>query len=309
MGWETWVIGTVARGLALGTPLLLGTLGEILAERSGVINLGVEGMMILGAFSGFAVAQSTGNPVLGLFAAAGVGVLASLLHGVASISLRANQYVSGLILSIFGLGLAGFLGRGFVGVPLARPLANITVPGLSDIPILGPMLFTRQSPLLYIGLVLTVLLWLVLYRTRWGLAVRSAGESPATADVLGINVMRVRYLCVALGGALAGLAGGFLSIAYRPSWTEGMTAGMGWIIIALTIFASWEPFRAIAGALFFGALYHLSFRLQDFVTPELLKLMPYALAVVVLALVGLRRSGRARGAPAALGLPYIRGEK
>lgn len=309
MDWQSWLIGIVGRALAFGTPLLWGTLGEIYAERAGVVNLGVEGMMILGAFSAFAVAQSTGHPGLGILAAAVVGGVAALLHAFLTVTLRANQYVSGLALTMFGTGLAGLLGRGWEGIPLRQPLPSFTVPGLSQIPLLGPMLFQDQSVLTYVGLFLAVVLWIILYRTRWGISLRSVGESPATADALGVNVFLVRYLAVIVGGVLAGVAGGYLSVEYRPSWTEGMTGGMGWIVIALTIFAAWDPLQAIWGALFFGALYHLSYRLQAWLPPELLKLMPYAFAILVLALVGLRGAQRLRGGPGALGLPYIRGER
>lgn len=309
MGWEEWLISTIARALAYGTPLLLGTLGEVYAERSGVVNLGVEGMMAIGAFSAFAVAQSTGNPGLGILVAAVAGGGAALIHAFLTVTLRANQYVSGLALTMFGLGLSGLLGRGWEGVPLKNPLPAITVPYLADIPILGPMLFQNQSIITYLGLVLAVVLWVLLYRTRWGITLRSVGESPATADALGVNVYLVRYLAVILGGVLAGVAGGYLSVEYRPSWTEGMTGGMGWIVIALTIFVAWDPVQAIGGAVLFGALYHLSYRLQPWVAPELLKLMPYAAAIIVLAFVGLGGAQRRRGAPGALGVPYARGEK
>jgi len=307
--WASWLVGTVSRALAFGVPLLWGTLGEIYAERSGVVNLGVEGMMILGAYAGFAVAQTLGHPGWGLLAAAAVGMAAALWHAFLTVTLRANQYVSGLALTLFGLGLAGLLGRGWEGRPLRTPLGTITVPGLAEVPVLGPMLFRDQTILTYLGILLAVALWIVLFRTRWGIVIRSVGESPATADAVGINVQLVRYLCVAVGGLLAGVAGGYLSVAYRPSWTEGMTAGMGWIVIALTIFASWSPLQAIWGALFFGALYHLSFRLQAYVSPELLKMMPYAFAIFVLALSGFGRVRRRGRAPGALGVPYIRGER
>ena len=286
----TWILGTLVRGLAFGTPLLWGSLGEIYAERAGVVNLGVEGMMILGAFSGFAAAQVTGNPVIGLLAAAVVGALAALLHAFVSVTLRANQYVSGLALSMFGLGLSGLLGRRWEGIPLDRPLPEVTV--------LAPL-----------GIALAVLLWVVLYHTRWGIILRTTGESPAAADAMGINVTLVRYVAVVFGGLLAGIAGGFLSVAYRPSWTEGMTAGIGWIVVALAIFASWDPLKAIWTSLLFGSLFHLSFRLQTWIPPEPLQMMPFAFTIIVLTLTA-RRGGRIRqAAPEALGLPYIRGER
>ncbi len=309
MGWETWLIGTISRALAYGTPLLLGTLGEIYAERSGVLNLGVEGMMIMGAFTAFATAYTTGDPWLGLLVAAAVGGGFSLIHAFVSITLRANQIVSGLALTMLGLGLAGVLGRGWEGKPLEAALPTITVPYLSGIPGLGPSLFVEQNGLVYLAAGLAVVLWFVLYKTRIGISIRAVGEDPATADAMGVNVFRTRYLCVLLGGLLAGLGGGYLSVAYRPAWTEGMTAGMGWIVIALTIFAFWNPLLGLVGAYFFGALYHLSYRLQPWTSPELLKAMPYVFAILVLVLVARGTLKRRMSAPAALCEPYVRGEE
>jgi len=287
---EEYILNTVVRGLALGTPLLWAALGEVYAERSGVVNLGVEGMMILGAFAAFALAQSTGHPYLGLLVAAGAGAAAALLHAFLVISLRANQYVSGLALAMFGLGLSALLGRRWEGLPLLTTLPEISL-------------------LTYGGLALAVVLWFILYHTRWGIIVRSAGEAPAAVDIMGVNVFLVRYLAVVFGGALAGVGGGLLSVAYRPSWTEGMTVGLGWIAIAIAIFASWDPLRAVAGAFFFGALFHLSFRLQTWISPEPLQMMPFAFTILVLALTTGRRGAGMQGAPEALGLPYVRGER
>lgn len=309
MDGDSWIISTLSRSLAIGTPLLWAALGEIYAERAGVINLGVEGMMILGAFFAFAVSQTSGHVELGLLSAAAVAGVAALLHAFVCITLRANQYISGLALTMIGLGLSGLLGRGWEGIPLQKPLADVSIPGLSSLPVLGTALFTRQSLLTYLGLLLAGVLWCVLYHTRWGIIIRSVGESPAAADALGVNVYLVRYLTVVFGGVLAGVAGAFLSVAYRPSWTEGMTAGMGWIALAIAIFAAWDPLKAIGGALLFGAFYHLAFRLQVWIAPELLKLMPYALTILVLALTSFGKVHRWQGAPAALGLPYVRGER
>lgn len=309
MGWETWIITTLSRSLAYGTPLLLATLGEIYAERSGVLNLGVEGMMIMGAYSAFTTAYITGNPWLGLLVAAVVGGAFSLIHAFTSVTLKANQVISGLSLTMLGLGLSGMFGRGWEGKPLPVSIPKITVSGLSKIPLLGPILFEGQNLIVYLSILLVPLLWYVLYRTRIGITIRSVGESPATADSLGINVDRVRYMCVLLGGVLAGVAGGYLSVAYRPAWTEGMTAGIGWIVIALTIFAFWNPAYGMLGAYLFAALYHLSYRLQPWVTPELLKAMPYAFAILVLIFVSRGTLQKRMGAPAALNLPYTRGEE
>ena len=309
MGWETWIITTFSRSLAYGTPLLLGTLGEIYAERSGVLNLGVEGMMIMGAYSAFTTAYITGNPWLGILVAAVVGGAFSLIHAFASVTLKANQVVSGLSLTMLGLGLSGMFGRGWEGKPLPVSIPKITVSGLSKIPFLGPILFEGQNLIVYLAIILVPLLWYILYRTRIGITIRSVGESPATADSLGINVDRVRYVCVFIGGVLAGVAGGYLSVAYRPAWTEGMTAGIGWIVIALTIFAFWNPAYGMLGAYLFAALYHLSYRLQPWVSPEFLKAMPYAFAILVLIFVSRGTLQKRMGAPAALSLPYTRGEE
>ncbi|MCK4570372.1 ABC transporter permease [Candidatus Bipolaricaulota bacterium] len=308
MSWESWVISTLSRTLAYGTPLLLATLGEIYAERSGVLNLGVEGMMIVGALTGFAVASQTGNPWFGVLAAGVVSGAFSLLHAFASVTLRANQVVSGLALTMFGLGLSGVIGRAYEGRPLMHSLDKISIPLLEKIPVLGPAIFQDQNPLVYIGIGLAILLWFVLFKTRIGISIRAVGEDPATADSLGINVERIRYSCVMVGGVMAGIAGAYLSVAYRPSWTDGMTAGMGWIVIALTIFAFWNPLSGMFGAYFFAALFVLSFRLQAWLSPELLKAMPYFLAIVVLIVVSRGTLQKRMGAPSALTLPYTRGE-
>lgn len=283
-----WTMTTIVRALAVGTPLLWAALGEIYAERSGVVNLGVEGMMILGAFFAFAVTHTTGDPVLGLVAASVAGGAAALVHALVAITLRANQYISGLALAMLGLGMAGVLGRGWEGIPLLNALPEI-------------------SWLNYLGLALAAALWFVLYHTRVGLIVRSTGESPAAADAAGVNVSLVRYSCVVLGGVLAGVAGGFLSVAYRPSWTEGMTGGMGWIALAIAIFAGWDPLRAVWGALLFGALFFLSFRLQTWIAPEVLRMMPFAFTIIILAVTA--RSRRGQAAPEALGVPFEGGER
>ncbi|KPJ89116.1 MAG: ABC transporter permease [Spirochaetes bacterium DG_61] len=307
MQWETWVIETLRRALAYGSPLLLGTMGEIYSERSGILNLGVEGMMILGAFVGFFTAFVTGNPWLGFLMGALVGGAASLIHAFLSVTLRVIQVVSGLALTLFGLGLTGVLGRGWEGKPLRVSLPVFYIPYLKDIPILGPIVFVEQNVFVYIGIGLALILWYLLFKTSWGITIRSVGEDPATADALGINVSLVRYLCVVIGGLLAGMGGAYLSIIYRPSWTQGMTSGMGWIVIALTIFSFWHPIGALGGSYIFGSLFYLSFRLQPWVAPELLTIMPYLFTILAPLLLNLHKKMRRRmGAPAALGIPYSR---
>ncbi len=314
MSLEDLVASLLHDAVRSGTPLLLGTLGEIYAERSGVLNLGVEGMMIIGAVTGFGVTLATGNVWAGILLGAIVGGLSALIHAFLSITLRANQVVSGLALTMFGLGISGLIGGLFVGIPLSSPLRPISVPLLSNLPILGYFLF-KQDPLVYLSMALVPLLWFILFRTKAGINIRSVGESPATADTLGVNVYKLRYLCVFFGGLLSGLGGAYLSVAYRPAWTEGMTAGIGWIVIALTIFSMWSPGRALIGSYLFGGVEALQYRLQPpppyglGISPNILAMLPYVLAVIVL-LAGTRETIRKRmGAPSALGTPYIRGEK
>lgn len=299
----------INRTLIAGTPLLLGTLGEIVTERSGVLNLGVEGMMAVGAVSGFAVSLTTGSPWLGLLAALLAGMGAAALHAFVSVSLRANQVVSGLALTMLGLGVAGLFGRPFIGRPLPTRLVPVKLPLLGDIPIVGRLLFS-QDPLFYLAIALGILLWFLLQRTRWGIEIRSVGENPAAAAVQGISVVRVRYLGVLVGGALAGMAGAHLSLVYSRSWSEGLTGGRGWIVIALTIFALWNPPRAFLGAFLFGCIFVLQFLLQPLgIPPNLLGMMPYVATLAVLVLGALRVERRRSRAPAALGEPFTPGER
>lgn len=311
MGGVGLIIVTLNGAVAIATPLLLATLGEIYAERSGVLNLGVEGMMIVGAFAGFTTAYTTGNPWLGMVAAALAGGACSLIHAFASITLRSNQILSGLALTMVGLGVTGVMGAGWVGRPLAAAaIPEATIPLLADIPWLGPIMFKDQDLFVYLAITLTLLLWLILYRTQIGLTIRAVGEHPVAADSLGVNVNRVRYLCVLLGGILAGLAGGYLAVGYRPAWSEGMTAGMGWLVIALTIFAFWNPFYGMLGAYLIGALISIAFVLQPWFSPALLRMLPYASAILTLTIVAAGGKGLVRrmGPPAALAQPYQRGE-
>jgi simple sugar transport system permease protein len=306
---EGILISILTRTLIAGTPLLLGTLGEIITERSGVLNLGVEGMMAVGAMSAFTVTLTTGSPWIGLLAAVLAGALAAGIHAFVSVSLRANQVVSGLALTMLGLGVSGLFGRPFIGRPLPQKLNAIRIPGLAEIPVVGRILFS-QDPLFYLAVVLGILLWILLNRTRWGIEIRSVGENPAAAEVQGISVGRIRYLCVLLGGALAGMAGAHLSLVYSKSWTEGLTGGRGWIVIALTIFALWNPLRAFLGAFLFGCIFVLQYLLQPIgVPPNFLAMMPYLATLAVLLAGGLRRDRRRLLAPAKLGEPYSKGER
>ncbi|MCB1467266.1 MAG: ABC transporter permease, partial [Rhizobiaceae bacterium] len=234
------------------TPLLIAAVGELVVERSGVLNLGVEGMMIMGAVTGFGVALLTGSPWLGFLAAIIIGALFSLLFAVLTLSLVTNQVATGLALTLLGLGLSGMIGESFVGMPGVR-LANLYIPVLSDLPVVGRLVF-GQDPIFYLSIALTAGVTWFLFKTRAGLTLRSVGDNHGSAHALGINVIAIRYLAVMFGGACAGLAGGYLSIVYTPQWVENMTAGRGWIALALVVFASWRPWRVLAGAYLFGAV-------------------------------------------------------
>lgn len=304
--------------LRAGTSLLYATIGEIYTERSGILNLGIEGMMMVGAVSAFAVVYHTGSLVLAVLTALLAGAILASVHAFLSISLRANQVVSGLTLTLFGSGLASFLGQrlgpggsrlvGLVGPSLER----IAIPVLSDLPMLGPSLFNQD--LLTYGLYLLVpAAWWYLYKTRPGLYVRAVGENPETADAMGIRVGAYRYLYTILGGALAGLGGAHLSLAYTKGWTENITGGRGWIAVALVIFAMWDPLRAVIGAALFGGINAIQFRMQaagTTIPAALLNMLPYIATIVVLVIITWWETLQKRiGAPAALGVPYAREEK
>jgi simple sugar transport system permease protein len=312
-----------AAGVATGTVLLFAAIGEIFAERAGVLNLGVEGMMLMGAVAGFSATLATGNPWIGLVAAMITGGLMALLHAIVTISLRADQVVSGLALTFLGTGLARVLGEGLTNTDVAR-LPSATIPVLSSIPILGPILFKDQSVLVYVGFVFVPLAWFWIERTRPGLHLRAVGEAPAAADAQGIGVFRLRYAYVVVGGILAGLAGATITLAVSPGWFGDQTVnGRGWIAIGLVIFARWDPIRAALGGYLFAAITPFILGLQGVDTilgvqnPFLpgrsstffLEMLPY-LFVIAVVIVGARGASRRRlGAPAALGIPYVRGER
>jgi len=309
-----FVENLIAAGVCRGTPLLLASTGEILAERSGVMNLGVEGMMLLGAAVGFAAAAASGSLLLGFLAALAAGALLGSVHGVVTVLLAGDQVVSGLGLGFFGSGLASVLGAGFVGVAGPR-VPRLDWPALARLPLLGPVLF-GESAIVLVGALATPLAWFYLQRTRWGLELRAVGEAPAAADAQGIPVVRLRLAHVAAGGALSGLAGASLSLAITPGWVEGITAGQGWIALGLVIFAGWSPVRAAAGSYLFGAIARLPLDLQGIEglpflrNPSLgyfLDMLPYLFTILVLAATHLGR--RHSGAPAALGQPFVRGDR
>lgn len=306
---DSVVVAVLVRTIAAGTPLLLGTIGEIVTERAGVLNLGIEGMMAVGAVTGYLATLATGSPWVGLTAALAAGAAISMTHAVVCVTLRANQVVSGLALTMLGIGLAGLLGKPYIGRPLPTKMALVPVPGLARIPAVGRILF-NQDPFFYLAVVLGLALWFLLRHTRWGMKVRAVGENPSAAESQGVSVAGIRYACVAIGGALAGMAGAHLSLAYSKSWIEGMIGGRGWIVIALTIFALWNPLRAFAGAFLFGGVFVLQYLLQPLgVPPNLLGMLPYAATLTVLVVGGLSRNRRRFLAPAVLGQAYTRGER
>lgn len=307
---EQIIISILTRTLIAGTPLLLGTVGEIISQRGGIMNLGIEGMMAVGAVAGFIVTYTTGNPWLGMLASIIMGAVVSLIHGFVCITLKANQVVSGLALTMLGLGISGLWGKAYIGKPLTIKMTAVKIPLLSDIPIIGDIVF-NQDPYFYLSVFLGIAAWFFLFKTRAGIAVRTVGENPKAAETQGVNVSLVQYLCVMTGGAFAGLAGSHLSIAYSKSWIEGMTAGRGWIVVALTIFAMWDPRKAFAGAYIFGGIFVLQYLLQPLgISPNFLGMLPYLTTLAVLFIYGISKEGhRKMHAPAHLGEPYIRGER
>ena len=305
---EDIIISVAQRTLVAGTPLLLGTIGEVLCERSGILNLGVEGVMSIGAVTAFIVTFVTLNPWLGLLAAICAAMLVSIIHAFASITLQSSQVVSGLALTMLGLGISGLAGKSYIGKPLTVKMESFAIPYLSDIPFLGRILFD-QSPFFYMAVVLALAAWFVLEYTSLGIKIRAAGENPRATETQGVNVSLIKYVCVIIGGGFSGMAGANLSTSYSKSWIEGMTAGRGWIVIALTIFALWSPLRAIIGSFVFGGVFVLQYMLQPLgISPNLLALLPYVTTLLVLLMIGLRDS-RKLNAPAMLGEPYKRGER
>ncbi len=314
----------LAAGVATGTVLLFAAIGEIFAERAGVLNLGVEGMMLMGAVAGFSTTVSTGNPWLGVILAMLAGGLISLLHAIVTIHFRADQVVSGLALTFLGSGLARVLGEGLSNAGNTELLPRLTIPLASQVPVIGPIFFRDQSILVYVGYLLVPIAWFWINRTRPGLHLRAVGEYPAAADAQGIGVYRLRYAYVFVGGLLAGLAGATITLATSPGWfSEQTTNGRGWIAVGLVIFAQWSPIRAAFGAYLFGAISRYILDVQGAGTilgitnpfqagrsaTFFLEMLPYLLVVLVVV-IGSREAARKRvGAPAALGTPYVRGER
>ncbi|TBN08420.1 ABC transporter permease [Agrobacterium cavarae] len=292
--------------ITAATPLVIAALGELVTERAGVLNLGVEGMIVIGAVCAFAAAHLSGSPYIGILAGIAAGALFSLLFGFLTLTLVTNQVATGLALTILGLGVSGMLGESFVGVPGVK-LPNIVFPVLSDIPFIGPILF-RQDLIFYISIALVFGISWFLFKSRTGLKIRAIGDSHSSAHALGINVIRTRYFAVMFGGACAGLAGAQLSLVYTPQWVENMSAGRGWIALALVVFASWRPWRVLVGGYLFGAVTIGQLHAQAFgigVPSQLLSALPYVATIVVLIIISHNRRTTLINTPASLGKPFV----
>jgi len=302
---DVWV-SIIISICAASTPLLIAAMGELVVERSGVLNLGVEGMMVMGAVAAFSIAQATGNPYLGAVAGVACGAIFSLLFAFLTLTLVANQVATGLALTILGLGLSGMIGVGFVGQPGIR-LEAFNIPVLSDLPVIGQLIF-GQDLIFYLSIALVIGVSWFLFKTRTGLMLRSVGDSHSSAHALGINVIKIRYLAIMFGGACAGLAGAHLSLVYVPQWVEGMTAGRGWIALALVVFASWRPGRVLVGAYLFGAVTIGQFHAQAIgvaIPAQFLASLPYLATIVVLVLIARNRRLTMVNTPASLGQPFV----
>jgi general nucleoside transport system permease protein len=307
MSVDTWVT-IAASAVGAATPLAYAALGELVVERTGVLNLGVEGMMLVGAMSGFAVGVTSGSLLLGYVAAAAAGMLIALLFGFLTLTLQTNQVATGLALTLFGVGLSAFAGRAYVGLPIAR-VPFVHLHGLSDLPVLGPLLF-HYDPLVYLSVLLCVLIAWTLKATRLGLRIRAVGEQPAVAHALGEPVIRIRYLAVLFGGAMSGIAGAYLSTAVTPMWVEGMSAGRGWIALALVVFGTWKPWRVLGGAYLFGTVTVLQLYAQGLgvhIPSEFLSMLPYLATIIVLVLICRDAKTILLNQPASLGRSFYPG--
>lgn len=292
------------------TPLLLATLGAILNERAGIINLGIEGLMLIGALAGFAGALASGSLMVGILAAFFTAMLGGAIHALITVTLKGNQIVSGLALTMFGIGVTALFGRELVGRTLDG-FQRLALPGLSRLPVVGRAFF-NQDVLIYLSFLLVVVIHIFLFRTRWGLALRTVGEVPAAADTCGISVSRYRFLAVITGSGIIGLGGAYLSLAYTPMWMENMAAGRGWIAVALVIFASWRSGRAFFGAYLFGGIMALQLRFQAMgttVSAQVLQMLPYIFTILVLVVSTRRLKKGMAQQPAGLGLPYDREDR
>ncbi len=304
------IIAILQAAVRAGTPILFVCIGEIYAERSGILNVGLEGMMLVGAIAGFYFGFTTGHPVAGVLAALVAGSLFSLIHAYMTITLRADHIVSGLTLTILGTGISGFLGKPMIG-EVGPGFDKLPIPGLAQIPVIGQVLF-HQDALVYLSYIIVPTAWWVMYKTHLGLSIRSVGENPQATDSLGVSVSKLRYGCVLFGGAMAGLGGAYLSLAYTTMWIEQMSGGRGWITLALVIFARWNPALAPLGAYLFGGADALQLRIQAIgaaLPTFFLMMLPYVVTILILVLSSRASLRRRLGAPAALGIPYAREER
>ena len=312
---DTVAILTLVAAISAGTPLVFATVGEVITERAGILNLGVQGTMLVGAVSGFWATHVSGNLAAGVAASLGAGAIVSLVHAFSTITLRVNQIVSGLALTIFGSGLATFIGNAgeepLVGQRSRNSFETVFPQGLQDVPIVGPLLFGHDL-LVYVSWGLAAAAGFYLFRTRPGLTLRAVGEDPASADAIGINVARVRYAHVLIGGALSGLGGAYVSLALVPTWQDDLIGQAGWISIALVIVASWRPSRVLFAAYLFGAARQINFTLQTLeisAPSNLLTMTPFVLAILAMIVLASGKRARLLGAPAALGIPYAREQR
>lgn len=300
-----WITPAILTIVTASTPLVFAAIGEVVVEKSGVLNLGVEGMMIMGAISAFAVGVSTGSASLAIIAGAFGGLVMAFIFGVLTLNLLANQVATGLALTLFGLGLSALIGHAYVGKTFPG-LAKLDVPFLSDIPFIGRLIF-GQDILVYLSVASVFLVGWFLTRTRWGLLVRAVGENHDAAHSIGYSVTWIRMACVLFGGAMAGLGGSYLSLVHTPLWVENMTAGRGWIALALVVFASWKPGRAFFGAYLFGGITIIQLHAQGFgiaIAPQFMSMLPYIATIVVLVLISRDSSRSLMNAPACLGKSF-----
>lgn len=307
--------------IQIGTPLLFGTLGGILNEKAGHINLGMEGMMLLGASFGFLGGYYTGSPILAVLIAGAAGGIGALCYAIVTVSFKGNQTVTGFAVTVLGTGVANFIGKHLSELSLTgsfvSKIGTKEIPGLSQIPLIGTALF-KQSYYVHLGIILAVVIYFYIKKTKYGLSLRMVGENPAAADASGINITLYKYVHIVAGGFLVGLGGAYLSLVYVSRWQDNMTAGMGWIAVALVIFATWNPIKAIFGAYLFGALRGISFKMQNVdlslfgieikVSSQILDMLPYIMTIVVLVIITLRKK-RENQAPEWLGKPYFREDR
>lgn len=301
------ITSIISATIICGTPLIIVAIGTLIAEKSGVLNLGAEGMMSVGAIAAFAVAFSGGSPFFAVLAGMMAGCAMSLLFGFLTLTMLANQVASGLALAIFGVGLSAFIGKRFESAPIDI-VPSIRIPFLADIPVIGPALFNHQSLVYFSWLLVAGVVWF-LYRSRWGLVLRAVGESPSAAHSVGYKVIVLRYVAVAFGGAMAGIGGAYMSVYYTPLWAEGMVAGRGWIALALVVFATWRPLRVVLGAYLFGGvmisqLFVQGSGLKLEVPAQFLSALPYAATIIVLVLISRNANTIRLNSPVSLGQPF-----